>query len=127
MPRAAAVLVCTASLLLSGCALFAAGTTIQVDNESTQTGAFTARGPAGAGAGGTLGPCHVSNFFLDRGTWSLTISIGSGRFSDSVTTPPIGQGNRTYMILPTGQIETVVPSSGSPTDASVGAEPSPCG
>jgi hypothetical protein len=69
----------------------------------------------------------VSEFFLDRGTWSLTISIGAGRYSGSVTAPAVGQATRTYVILPTGQIETGSLSSGSPTVASPGTEPSPCG
>src|ERR1019366_1347279 len=118
MSRIAALLLCTASLLASGCGLFAAGTTIQVVNESTQTGAFAAQGLAGAGAGGTLGPCHVSVFFLGRGTWSRTISMGSSGFSASVTTPAIGQASRTFLILPTGQIEIGPSSSGSARDAS---------
>jgi hypothetical protein len=120
-------LLLAASLLAYGCGLLAAGTTIQVVNNSNQTGSFDASGPAGARAGGTLGPCHESEFFLDRGSWSFTIAVGSNRLSDSVTSSTFGQGSRQYRILPDGTIEPIAASSAALVDTSPASSPSPCG
>jgi hypothetical protein len=126
MSRTVGCLLLAASLLLSGCGLLAKGTTIQVVNESAQTGSFQSSGPGGIGVGGTLRPCRESGFFLERGTWHLTISVGASRFSDSVTSPAFGEATQRYVILPTGRIEHIAVSSAEPTDASPGAQ-SPCG